>query len=147
MYKNESTNRKKRQRNRNITWFNPPFNKNVKTKVGESFLKLVDKHFGNNSKLNKIFNRNTLKVSYSCMNNMDQIIKAHNNKITSPSETPDNPCNCKNKQSCPLNGACQATNIVYKAEVIDNKDPTNKKTYIGISQPTFKERLSNHKKI
>jgi len=71
MYKNEPTNKKKRQRNRNITWFNPPFNKNVKTKVGESFLKLVDKHFRNNSKLNKIFNRNTLKVSYSCMNNMD----------------------------------------------------------------------------
>ena len=80
------------------------------------------------------------------MNNMDQIIKAHNNKITNPSETPDKPCNCKIKQSCPLNGACQATNIVYKAEVIDNKDPTNKKTYIGISQPSFKERLSNHKK-
>ena len=81
------------------------------------------------------------------MNNMDQIIKAHNNKITNPSETPDKPCNCKIKQSCPLNGACQATNIVYKAEVIDNKDPSpvNKITYIGTSQPTFKERLSNHK--
>ena len=138
-YQKEPTIKKKRQRTRNITWFNPPFNKNVKTKVGEFFLKSVDKHFGKNSKLNKIFNRNTLKVSYSCMNNMDQIVKAHNNKVTNPIETQEKTCNCRNKQSCPLNGACQVTNIVYKAEVTNNRDSTSKKTYIGISQPTFKE--------
>ena len=145
-YQKEPTIKKKRQRTRNITWFNPPFNKNVKTKVGEFFLKSVDKHFGKNSKLNKIFNRNTLKVSYSCMNNMDQIVKAHNNKVTNPIETQEKTCNCRNKQSCPLNGACQVTNIVYKAEVTNNRDSTSKKTYIGISQPTFKERLRNHNK-
>ena len=36
---------KKRNRKRNIIWFNPPFNKNIKTNIGKTFLKLIDKHF------------------------------------------------------------------------------------------------------
>ena len=34
-----------RCRKRNIIWFNPPFSLNVKTKVGEKNLKIVDKCF------------------------------------------------------------------------------------------------------
>ncbi len=33
-------------------------------------LHVIDKHFPPNHKLHKIFNRNTVKVSYSCMNNV-----------------------------------------------------------------------------
>ena len=36
---------KKHQRKRKITWFNPPFSLSVKTKVGEKFLKCIDKCF------------------------------------------------------------------------------------------------------
>ena len=32
-------------------------------------------------KLRKIFNRNTIKISYSCMNNTKQIIDNHNKRI------------------------------------------------------------------
>ena len=56
-----------RSRQRNIIWFNPPFSKNVKTNIARSFLKLVDTHFPIGNKLHKIFNRNTVKVSYSCI--------------------------------------------------------------------------------
>ena len=35
--------------------------------VAKIFLSLIDKHFPKNSKLCKIFNRNTIKVSYSCL--------------------------------------------------------------------------------
>ena len=31
-----------RKRNRNIIWFNPPFSKNVATKIGRYFLNLLD---------------------------------------------------------------------------------------------------------
>ena len=34
-----------RKRNRNIIWFNPPFSKNVATKIGRYFLNLLGKHF------------------------------------------------------------------------------------------------------
>ena len=39
--KNKDTKRRKRK----ITWFNPPYSKNVSTKVGNQFLKLINKHF------------------------------------------------------------------------------------------------------
>ena len=60
---------KQKNRKRNIIWFNPPYSKNVVTKVGHYFLKLLEKHFPRHHKLHKIFNRNTVKVSYSCTKN------------------------------------------------------------------------------
>ena len=67
-----------RKRARKVTWFNPPYSKNVITRVGQKFLKLIDKHFPVGSKLRKVFNRNTVMVSYSCMPSMGSIIKQHN---------------------------------------------------------------------
>ena len=74
---------KPKTRKRNIIWFNPPFSKSVSTNVAKTFLQLVTKHFPRSHKLHKIFNRNTVKVSYSCMNNMSNIIKGHNKKVIS----------------------------------------------------------------
>ena len=68
--------RKKQQRK--IIWFNPPFNLDVSTNAAKTFLNLIEKHFPRSSKLHKIFNKNTVKVSYSCTQNMSQIIKGHN---------------------------------------------------------------------
>ena len=53
----------KRKRQRNILWFNPPYSKTVKTKIGKFFLQLIKKHFPKEHKFHKIFNRNTLKLS------------------------------------------------------------------------------------
>ena len=66
----KTTNVNNRNRARNIIWFNPPYSQNVKTNIGKTFLKLVKKHFPRGHKLYKIFNRNTLKLSYSCMSGM-----------------------------------------------------------------------------
>ena len=60
----------RKDRPRNILWYNPPFSKNVKTNVGKCFLSLIDQHFPKSHSLHKIFNRNTLKLSYSCMTNI-----------------------------------------------------------------------------
>ena len=45
------TQQPRRNRQRNIIWFNPPFSKNVKTNIARSFLKLVDTHFPIGNKL------------------------------------------------------------------------------------------------
>ena len=74
-----------RNRKRNITWFNPPYSKNVETNVGKCFLSLIDKHFPKSNPLHKIFNRNTLKLSYSCMGNIKTIISNHNKAVISKS--------------------------------------------------------------
>ena len=85
-------------------WFNPPFSQNVKINIWTTFLKLVKQHFPKHHKLNKIFNKNTLKLSYCCMKNMPSIIKHHNVKILSAESNENRSCNCRNKECCPLEG-------------------------------------------
>ena len=109
---------KKRNRKRNTIWFNPPFSKNIATNIGTTFLKLISKHFPPRSKLHKIFNKNTVKISYSCMPNMQSILRAHNEAelAAKPSEE-ERKCNCSKKGSCPLQNECLTKNVVYKATV------------------------------
>ena len=63
---------------RKIIWFNPPFSKNVSTKIRKYFLSLLDLHFPRNHIYCSIFNRNKIKVSYSCMQNIKSVINYHN---------------------------------------------------------------------
>ena len=71
-----------KRRARKIIWFDPPFSLNVKTNVAKMFWQLIDTHFTPANKLHKINNRNTFKVSYHCTQNISQIIKGHNKKVT-----------------------------------------------------------------
>ena len=67
---------------------NPPYSHNVETKVGKCFLQLIDQHFPKTDPLQKIFNRYTLKLSYSCMSNVKTIFSSHNKaQINKPSTT------------------------------------------------------------
>lgn len=133
-----------RNRIRKIIWYNPPFNMDVRTNIGNRFLSLIRKHFKKSNPLNKIFNTNTIKLSYSCMPNMSSIITKHNkqllnNKLNQSNRT----CNCRSKPDCPLDGHCLASCIVYKA-VLKTQDETL--TYFGASEGEFKTRFNNHKK-
>ena len=89
----------RKNRQRNILWFNPPYSMNIQTNIGREFLNLVDKHFPKNHRYNKIFNKNNIKVSYSCTDNLQTIIKKHNRKILETSKKPstENNCNCRKK--------------------------------------------------
>ena len=51
----------------NIIWLEPPFSINVKKNIGKAFLELERNHFPRSHKFNKIFNSNTIKISYSSM--------------------------------------------------------------------------------
>ena len=68
----------RKQRKRKIIWFNPPYFVNVKTNVGNIFLSLLKKHFPEKNKLHKIFNKNNIRISCSCMSNVLSIIAGHN---------------------------------------------------------------------
>ncbi|XP_061775427.1 uncharacterized protein LOC133564911 [Nerophis ophidion] len=141
--------KKSRKRN-NIIWYNPPFSKDVSTNIGRKFLTLIDKHFPKGNTLRKIFNKNNIKLSYSCMNNMQQIISNHNKAIAKGLPTPrlndsetNNECNCRKKPDCPLNGRCLQTSVVYQAKVI-RKDINTSNTYVGLTEGAFKTRWNNH---
>ena len=111
--------------------------------LGKRFLELIDKHFPSHNKYSKIFNRNTVKLSYSCMQNMGCIISNHNKRLSSnqePDATP--PCNCR-KYICPLDGKCRSSAIIYKAKV-ETADARTSKEYIGMTETDFKTRFYNH---
>ena len=79
---------------------------------------------------------------------MGKIISSHNKKLLD--KKPDVPlqklCNCsaKNKPDCPMEGNCQAHEIVYQADVTASDNSVKK--YIGLTEPPFKVRFGNHKK-
>ena len=135
---------KKRQRSRKITWYNPPFSYNVKTNIGAKFLRIIQNCFPPDNPLSKIFNKNTVKISYRCMQNMKQKIGRHNNSVRKTEEqTHAMPpgCNCK-KDPCPLNSNCLVDKVIYKATVTTNNSVD---TYTGLTGNTFKARHGGHK--
>ena len=106
-YKPTDTNHQKHSKHkRKIIWFNPPFSKNVSTKIGKSFLSLLDLHFPRNHIYSSIFNRNKIKVSYSCMQNIKSVINNHNMKVLNNTTEIEEICNCRNKNNCPVDGKC-----------------------------------------
>ena len=86
----------------------------MSTNIAKIFLKFVDRHFPRTHRLHNIFNSNTMKVSYSCMSNVQQLIKKQNNFIQNKTTLS---CNCRDKNGCPLNGNCRTDNIIYKANL------------------------------
>ena len=52
----------------------------VATKIGREFFKILGKKFAKTSNLSKIFNKNTEKLSYSCMPNIFTLISRGNSK-------------------------------------------------------------------
>ena len=79
------------------------------------------------------------------MSNVKTVISNYNkaglnNDLKSSDET-KKLCNCRNKTSCPLDRNCNATNIIYQAEVTT---PESKEPYIDLCETTFKERYRNH---
>ena len=81
------TNKKMISRKRKTIWFNPPYNQNESANITKIFSKLVDKHFPRTHRLRKIFNCNTIKVSYSCMGYVQKLIKKHNKFIQNKKNT------------------------------------------------------------
>ena len=143
-YEVDQQNPQRRTRSRKIIWFNPPYNKQVKTEIGKTFLKLIKKHFPKRNRLHKIFNKNTIKISYCCTSNIENIIKQHNAKVLNPTKRDElKPCNCRNKQNCPLDGKCLSTCIIYKADV---ETDIMKSSYYGTCEGEFKTRFNNHTK-
>ena len=138
---------KQRRRQRKVIWFNPPYNASVLTNLGKSFLALLNKHFPRNHRFHKIFNRQTVKLSYSCSPNVKSIVTQHNRKLLRQHEVTSTPvnqpsCNCRKKELCPMSGDCQQSAVIYKATV-SSKDA--EKFYIGATEQTFKKRYSKHK--
>ena len=96
--------------------------------------------------IEEIFNGNTLKLSYSCVPNVQQIINGRNQTVLNISVQPaqdqvGRSYNCRKKEECPLEGNCLSKGIVYQVKVTS----TNRnETYVGLTATDFKARFRNH---
>ena len=146
---NNTNNKKRKNRGRKIVWYNPPYCKLSNINISREFVKLVRRHFPSGHPLHPILNKNSLKVSYSCTSNMDNIISAHNLKVlkthslTADEDAKD--CNCRIKTECPLDGVCNVRDVVYQAEIYPENKPQEAKYYIGLASGKWKHRYTNHK--
>ena len=86
------------------------------------------------------------------MNNTKQIIDNHNECIlnssrhihTDNTNTKDTKmCNCRQKNTCPPNGKCLQSPLIYQATVT-RKDNSTNQTYIRLTENDFKTRYRNH---
>ena len=129
----------KRVRNsmaRKITWFNPPFSMIVATNIGKNFFLLLNESL-TNGKLHKIINNNAIKLSNSCMDNMNQKIDNRNRKIMSNGREREEftgTCDCRDKTTCPLKGKCLQEGVVNKAIVTQTE---------SMKQDTYRKPLQN----
>ena len=121
------TNKKQKNKKWKIIRFNPPFSRSVKSNIVRIFLRLLSKHFPRNHTMRKIFNRNTVKISYSYLRNISSTIFSRNRNILWPKQKSFG-CNCRVKNECPLNGGCQNPSVIYGADVIN--DSMMKKNFI-----------------
>ena len=142
---NNRPKRNRKPRRRQIIWFNPPFSLNVKTKVAERFFAILEKNFPKKHKFHKILNRNTVKVSYSCLPNISRIISSHNKKVLNnqPKISNERNCNCRNKKACPLNGNCLESSLIYQCHIKSTENDPGR-FYVGLTGNTFKERWNSH---
>ena len=132
---------KRRSRKRKIIRFNPPYSEHVCTNIGREFLRLLTKNFPSTYRLHKTCNKRNVKLSYSCMPNMANLISKHNKTVVKrktnfSSTTP--PCNCRVKASRPLKKKCREKCIIYKATLTSDDSTMH---YLGSCETEFKARF------
>ena len=112
----------------------------------EKFITLLNACFPANNKLYKIINKNTIKLSYSCMSNIKQSIANHNKAILSKEKIKEEQiklCNCRNRTLCPLQGNFLQKGVVYQATVTQT-NTMREDICIALTENEFKTRYNQH---
>ena len=100
------------------------------------------KNFPKTNPLSKVFNKNTVKISYSCSRNVKSIITGHNKQIFHP-KPQQYGSNRRDKNNSPLDNKFSKPKIVYQADTTNGIDDTYK-DYLGLAETTFKDRYRDH---
>ena len=142
---------KNKKRKRKITWFTPPpsFLTLCGNKCCENHPYINQQTLPKDKRLSKIFNRNAIKVSYSCLLNVTQTISNNNHRLLQLHRMQESTqdiklCNCRSKYPYPVHGKCLTKCVVYKGAVTETNS-NNEETYIGLTQNEFRTRFNLHK--
>ena len=91
-----------------------------------------------------LFNRNKVKISYSCMQNMPNFIQNHNTVLLKSSvASTAKECSYRQKYNCSQAEKCLSECLAYHAE-IDRSDINQNKNLYGSCKKNFKECYNNH---
>ena len=116
----------------------------MKSNIGNFFLRLINKHFPPTHKCGKIFNRNTIKVSYSCPTSNQKLVHIAKKILNKPVNQNTRKCNSIKKNTCPLNGNRLLENILLIATITSYKKNCQPRNCKGISENIFKKQYANH---
>ena len=115
----------------------------MSTNVGKRFLQPLRHLFARSKKLHKIFNEDTVKVSYCCTQNVASTIKLHDTKLINTFIKNILSCNCRKKHEYHFDSKCRTENIVYN--YVASVDGYPSKFYLGTAEGDFKQRFYNHR--
>ena len=94
------------------------------------------------NKLQKIFNKSTLKFSYSCTSNLKAKIDGHNMKYSKRHHLQNQSYATVWKKK--MRGVCVTENIFYCSRISCDDETYKPKLFKEISKTTFKKRYVNH---
>ena len=77
------------------------------------------------------------------MTNIAAIISSHSKQVLKP-KLESYGCNCRHRDSCPMENQCLTPQIVDRTDVSNSKD-NETKFYYGLTETSFKKRYGNHK--
>ena len=141
--------RRNKGRKRKIIFFHPPWSDQIETKVGQNFLKLLDKHFPRGSELSQYFNS-----IYSNLPNVARQFKGINKALLSPERILElKGCSCDDTDDCIVEGGhCLTDNVCYLGNLkYEQAHPTTgqlrelSKDYFGLTENQLRKRISGHK--
>ena len=126
------------KKKRKVIWFNPSFSLNVETNIGKSFFKTLRKNFPKTNPLSKIFNKNTVKISYSCTRNVKFIISSHKKQNLSNMSAI-----AETNTTVLIHNKCLTPQMLYQADVTNDTEDTYK-YYLVLAEISLKDRYRNH---
>ena len=138
-----------KNRHKNIAWYNPPSCQLSNINIGKYFLRIISKNSKDGNSHSKVINKNNVKISYSCTNNISKIIDNHNkeliNKINWNNKVNKNMhVIVKYKMNAPLENKCNLDNTEYQSNISTKENHNIDKTYIVITSLNWKLRYYNH---
>ena len=89
-----------------------------------------------------MLNRNNVKVSCCCTQNVRNIIKSHNKKLINSSNHHAQPCKCRKQEDCYLEGKYRTKSIIHKC-IVPTLVTLIKFTY-ELQKEILKKRCYNH---
>ena len=108
--------------------------------VGRTFLKICDEEYPENHVFHNIFNRNTVKIKYSCMPNLKKKIDDNKSTLQKTTTPISKACNCRRPADCPVTGNCLKSSVIYQATVTTEYSRPAQ-TYVGLTENSFKTRF------